>query len=303
MPEADWLDREPLLSLVAELTGDIASRYRISWSDAEQMVHEHFAPLAVLQQAAAKAATPARLKRTRVFKQAATEAKRKIYYHLRSYRVDDHSYDVLLNELREIEPNASHSQRGPIIDGILNGHASTRERLAEREEFYQQLAAHVPPPRAVLDVGCGVQPLMFPFDRDWASHLDLYVALDSDAQDVECVDAFSRFEHGRYRLAAARWNIADGWRHVTQLAECEQFNLALLMKIVPVVDRQHRDLLPILYETPAEAWLVTGSRRSLTKNVSIEAREKRVLESFVRASGRSIQHEFAIAEEFAWLVV
>jgi len=48
---------------------------------------------------------------------------------------------------------------------------------------------------------------------------------------------------------------------------------------------------------------LTGSRVSLTKHVSIERRERRVLEDFVQLAGREVKHEFTVGEEFAWLVV
>jgi 16S rRNA (guanine(1405)-N(7))-methyltransferase len=79
--------------------------------------------------------------------------------------------------------------------------------------------------------------------------------------------------------------------------------LALIMKVVPVVCRQQRELLSVLAETPADTWLLTGSRIALAKRRSIERREKRVLEEFVSLAGRTVKHEFVVEEEFAWVVV
>ena len=88
MREDDWLDHEPLSQLVSNLTDDIVGRYRISESEAEQLIRALFASNQQLRQAAAVATTAAKLKRTRVFKTAASDAKRSIYYRLRTYRVD-----------------------------------------------------------------------------------------------------------------------------------------------------------------------------------------------------------------------
>ena len=301
MPEDDWLDRDPLRQLIHELTDDIAARYRIGWSDAEQMVHEAFAANRQLRVAAGAETSPAKLKRTRVFKQAASELKRKIYYQLRTYRIDDTRLAGLIDDLRQPPAEAPWSQRARTIDGILESHASTRERLAHREEFYERLMALARPPRYVLDVGCGVQPLMFPFEAAWAGGLEQYWALDNNGRDVECVAAFGN-QRGGEQLVALRWDLSEGWGGVLRRAACAEFDLALLMKLVPVVQRQHRELLPVLHQTPAADWLLTGSRCSLTKRVSIERREKRALQEFVRQAGREVKHEFTVGEEFAWLV-
>jgi hypothetical protein len=302
MPDDDWLDSELMRQVVDDLSGDIVDRYRISWPDAEQMVCESFGGNTELMRAAAAATSAARLKRTRVFKQAATVVKRGVYYRLRSYRGDADRLADLIDTLQSLPSDAPEQERLPAIDAILRAHASTRERLACGSEFYRHLFAVVPPPRHVLDIGCGVHPLMFPFGDAWSRQIVQYLAVDSSPHDIACLEAARRLPHGEGRLDTCAWNISDGWSCLQDQSRCAEFDLALMMKLVPVIHRQHRDLLPVLCQAPARLWLLTGSRVSLTRHVSIERRERRVLEEFVKLAGREVTQEFVVEEEFAWLV-
>jgi len=302
MPDADWLDTDPWPEILGELTDDVVARYRISWPQAEQMIRDSLASNSQLCQAGAANPSAAKVKRTRVFKDAASEAKRNVYYHLRAYRAQEEQLTQLITSLRQVTPETAPDERDQAVAAILASHASSRERWAGRDDFYRNLFASVASPRSVLDIGCGVHPLMFPFDAEWSRRVECYFALDSNPQDIACVEAFANARQFQGKLVPVRWDLAEGWSGILERARCDSFDLAFLMKIVPVVERQHRELLPLLCETPATTWLLTGSRISLTKHVSIERREKRVLEEFVRRAGRVVQHEFVVGEEFAWVV-
>jgi hypothetical protein len=104
------------------------------------------------------------------------------------------------------------------------------------------------------------------------------------------------------RLVALPWDIRDGWKPVLAQNDGRPFDLALLLKLVPVIARQHRELLPLLARIPAQTWLLTASRTSLTRRHSIERRERPVLRRFVESAGRSVQAEFLAGDEFAWVV-
>lgn len=301
MSDGDWLDHEPWPELLRELVDDVVARYRISWPDAEQIIHECLVASAQLRQAAIANPSVAKLKRTRVYKDAASDAKRSVYYRLRTYRAEEDQLAGLIANLRQVTPDTPPAQREQAVAAILASHASSRERLTAQVDFYRQLSELVDPPRSVVDVGCGVHPLMFPFDAEWSRQITRYYALDSNPHDVACVEAFAAARQFQDKLVPLQWGLAEGWSSVLSRAACATFDLALMMKVVPVVYRQHRELIPTLCETPATTWLLTGSRMSMTKHVSIERREKRVLEEFLQRSGRVVTQEFVVGEEFAWV--
>jgi 16S rRNA (guanine(1405)-N(7))-methyltransferase len=254
-----------------------------------------------LQQAASDHKTAQKLRRTSAFKKAASAAKKKIYYHLRNYRSDTLQLEHLIDELEQATPDTPIEKQNEIIASIINGHASTRERLVSQHEFYRRLSELVEPPRNILDIGCGVHPLMFPFDAEFSKRIDRYIAADKNGKDIACIRQFSRLQQNK-NLVGVQWDISDGWSALANETGCHQYDFAFIMKVVPVVGRQARELLTVLSETPAPRWLLTGSRVAMAKRRSIERRERRALEEFVTLAGRTVKHEFVVDEEFAWIV-
>lgn len=313
-PSSDARDaaasREDVLSeLLEELVDRTVRQYRIAPGQAESILRQSLEANTALRQLLAGELSCERLRRSAVFKRAASEAKRRVYYHLRSYSAaspgDSAEQTAAPTDPRQLlealAADRNDAAREAARRSVLERHASTRERLATADEFYDQLFRRIEPPRRVLDVGCGVQPLMFPFSCPGAAGIECYLALDSAERDIGLVNAYARGSELAC-LRARAWNLAEGWRIVQQLAGGERFELALMMKLVPVLRRHDRRLLAILAEAPARTWVVTGSRISMTRRVSIERRERRALHEFVRAAGREVCGEFSAGEEFAWIV-
>lgn len=301
MLDDQWLESEHVSELVNELAQETAKKYRLESTQAYHILMDEFASNALLRKAAMENDTAQKLKRTSVFKKAASAAKKKIYYQLRNYRSDSQDLEQRIGELEQATPDTPINERNEIITAIVQGHASTRERLPSHDEFYRQLFDAIPSPRQILDIGCGVHPLMFPFDSEWSQPVERYVAADKNANDVQCINHFSRLQQNQ-KLAGVSWDISDGWAALEARTDCQNYDLAILMKVVPVVCRQQRELLDVLANTPATTWLLTGSRVAMAKRRSIERREKRVLEQFVTLSGRTVKHEFSVEEEFVWIV-
>jgi hypothetical protein len=198
-------------------------------------------------------------------------------------------------------PQAAAAQRDAAALALVAAHKSTAERLPALDEFHRQLFAHVACPATVLDVGCGLYPLVFPFDGA-ASGVTRYVAVDRDPKAAAAVAAYAR-ARGDGRVVAERWELQTGWDEVLGRSGLDGFDLALVLKMVPVIARQQRSLLTVLARTPATRWIVSGSRVSMTRRRSIERRERAVLHKFVASAGRRVEAEFVAGEEFAFVVV
>lgn len=296
MTDAGWLDGDAVRPLVAEVVAQVLRQYRADPAAAAAWVAEVLARDASLRRAADQAATADQLRRTRAFRDAATAAKKHVYYALRRYRPAGADGNATLDRLCGCPP-------GPDLDAaaraVAAAHRSTAERLPALGEFYARLFELIGSPATVLDVGCGVQPLVFPFDGPGGC-VQRYVALDKDAAAVDAVAAYAA-ARGDGRLAAVRSDLGRGWADLPADAPAA-FDVALLLKLVPVVGRQERELVAVLAETPAVRWVVTGSRVALAKQRSIERRERAALAAFVARAGRRVAAEFTAGEEFGWLV-
>ena len=65
----------------------------------------------------------------------------------------------------------------------------------------------------------------------------------------------------------------------------EGFALALGLKLIPVLARQERELLPLFRDLPTRRFLITGAREAMVKRRSIERRERASLQAFADELG------------------
>lgn len=286
--------------LVAETVAGILRRYRADQKKVEKNVREAFAADQKLQKIFERESAAGKIRRTRVFRDAVARIKRNIYYELRRYSIDEEDQTDLIERLAELSGNDSPTKIRELADEIIGSHISTRERLKDQAEFYEQIFEFIGSPATVLDVGSGVQPLLFPFER-LGDKLERYLAAEKNANAVAAVNAYARAARIN-SLTGVRWDIADGWEALGRHDDSKDFDVAFLFKLIPVVKRQRPELVDILQKTPARLWVMTGSKISLTKKRSIERRERHVLQQFIESTGRRVVGEISTENEFGFVV-
>lgn len=297
MSDRSWLQSELARALIAGVVSDLVRRYRIDEDYAVAAVEEIFSRSDELNKVIGRETSPPMVTRTRAFKDAVNTIRRNIYYDLRRYSADAESQSALVERLAG---GGSKAEIQSLILEIAKSHASTKERLEDREAFYGQLLPLIGRPKSILDVGSGMQPLLFPLG-ELQDCLELYVAADKDPASVAAVAAFAKAANDK-RLVAMRWDIADGWLPIIKSCQVSEFDVAFLLKIVPVVERQKLELLDVLRETPGRLWVLTGSKMSLTKRQDIERRERTTLRRFYESAGRRVVNEFSVSEEFCLIL-
>jgi 16S rRNA (guanine(1405)-N(7))-methyltransferase len=289
-----------LEQLVDRLTNAILDRYRADRNTAVSIARDSLAASPALGKVLEHETDVDRIVRTRAFRDVATAAKRRVYYRLREYKPDAAKLTGLVDELAALPRTAPSAELRRLTRSIAELHVSTRERVPASDDFRAALAAHTAPPRTVLDVGCGVYPLLFPFSG-WGREVEAYVAIDSDPMCVRAVEAFAKFLRPGV-LRAIRWDFGAGWSELRACTGIDSYDVALLLKVVPVVARQTRSCLAVLAQTPADACVVTGSAVAMAKRRGIAARERTVLRKFAESARRPIVAEFAAGEEFGFIL-
>ena len=146
-------------------------------------------------------------------------------------------------------------ERRAACRAVLARHSSTRERLPILERFYAALwrAAGRPPSR-VLDLGCGLNPLAWPW-MDLAPSTE-YVALDIDCRRVGFVNRF---------LALAGLAPLARCQDVLARPPADRADVALLLKMSPSLERQEEGAtLRLVQELQAPCVVVSFAVTSLT---------------------------------------
>lgn len=301
--DTDLLGSDLAVEVVDAIVDKALKKYKIDRVTASDIVVETMAKHPKFLELLEKQFPLKKIQKTRSYDDIGTKAKRKIYYTLRQYNKNCEVREALIDSLKDLEKPSfcqPGGEYGRVVSQLAWTHVSMRERLEHLDFFYSELFSHIGSPSSVLDVGCGMFPLLFPFD-DGGKDVACYAALDKDITCISALEAFSRIS-GIENLYPVHWNIKDRWRNVVHKTGVRRFDVAFLMKLVPVVSRIERGLLNILLETPAQTWVLSGCRNSMTKNIDIEPRERKILRQFIEKSGKRTVGEFSTPEEFCIIV-
>ena len=248
------------------------------------------------------ATTPAaELTRLRSYHTLIKQARKQIYYHLRQYQADKPHIAELRAELGHLlaaAPDTAAIDR--VRQALLLTHVSTQERAPDYPLFYQKLFEVLAPPRTILDLGCGLHPLSYPFTGP-TSRPELYVAVDQQPDVIATLTVFAPYVRPT-RLLPVCADIAEtNWQHAFDL-EISVFDVAFLLKLIPVIARQARHVLPRLAAAPARQLVITAASEAMTRKTSIRRREDRVLREFIALTGRPVLAAFDISTEFGYLL-
>ncbi len=284
--------------LLAREVQTICQRYRADPETARTALVEAFAAQPGLIEAIQTRHPAEDVTRLRAYKDAVKAARKQVYYQLRRYRREDArgaDQETLRAQLAaQIAAGAPHEAIEASCQKLLRTHISTAER--DHAAFYKTLFGLIETPASILDVGCGLQALAYPFDTAGTTH---YVAIDRDATAIGTLRVFARWVKPA-RLVAIKADLTHfRWE---QIEAPHRFDLALMLKLIPVVRRQDRAVLDLLANVPARRILITGNIEALARRERIRAREDKALRAFIAQSGRRVKSNFETTNEFGYIL-
>lgn len=196
------------------------------------------------------------LSRARSTDDAIKRVKRRLHQAVGAYRPGGRAgqgrdLERLIVARRE-DPSGSELRTACRI--LMARHASTRERLPYLDRFYAGIWDSLgAAPTSLLDLGCGLAPLALPWMGLPAS--GHYVAIDADAAAIALVDGF---------LALMAQPHATEVRDLVAPFKAAPTDVALLLKLVPILDRQHPDAaLRLIQGLTADHAVISFPVRSL----------------------------------------
>ena len=234
------------------------------------------------------------VKRTREYKDFIKKIRKEIYYKLRKYSFDKEGFKAQLTILRSFG-----ASDGKPFEWFVQNHASTRERSLYIKEFNERLVNFIKEDKHILDLGGGLYPLTFPFSA--LNNLRQYTWVDKDKDSWNVLKEFCKTtDKPKINL----YNELIGAREWKEYLpnNTNDFDTVLMLKLVPVIQRQEKDLLEILAKAPTKRFIVTGSKDAMTRNKDIEKRERHVCEKFITLTNRKVVGQFEIENEFAYVL-
>jgi hypothetical protein len=262
---------------------NITSTYKIERKKAEEIFINKLHKNQKLTEAVESATDLKDIHRLREYKEFTKSVKKDVYYLLRRY---------YSSQTPPTDPSGSEKSLSS------DEHVSTRERAPYLKDFNRKLLSKHKEVESLLDVGGGLFPLTFPFNK--FVKLNNYVWVDKDVSAYERLRTFEGIPEAEDKLILFNEGIGErSWDRYLP-SGTHRFDLVLMLKLIGVVWRQDRALIPFLSRVPAKTILVTAPKEALTRKENIRFREDRVLKKFAELGGFSIKDEFSIENEFGY---
>ncbi|MGG4551381.1 hypothetical protein [Paenibacillus humicus] len=249
-----------------------------------------------------------KIKRTKIYSKFENSLKKKIYMDLRRYYQNKEEIEEKLSDLFEARSttltNKTMLTDDPLdpLQNLLLSHVSTKERIHDCDILYDTLSPYLDNTDNIIDIGCGIHPLLaYRQLKKELSSLRHYIAIDKDQTSIKIVNSFAELNN-QQSLIAHKWDLAGGWNDLYKITGIKQYDFAFMMKLLPLLSKQNRELVSNLKQTPAKFILVTGSKTSLTKKINIEKRESAIINDFIQNVGWKKVHKINLSEEFGWIV-
>jgi 16S rRNA (guanine(1405)-N(7))-methyltransferase len=222
---------------------------------------------------------------------AEKRTKRRLHQIFGAYATAALPYDKLLARLQAVKSDPAAFREA--TREILELHASTAERLAELETFYERIFAITGRPTKILDLASGLNALTTLW-MNLTPHA-FYVAVDIDAQMANFVDRFLAIAPGVHGVGRVNDLVAappGAWADV-----------ALLLKTLPVLQHQTADVLPILDAIKAPWLVVSFPTRSLgNRKKGMIGTYRAVMQGLLKARPAWASHELTYASELVYVI-
>lgn len=162
---------------------------------------------------------------------AAVKAVRTRLHSIMAPYLGDPPYEQALERLTAVFATQDPAQIREVCHQILYDHLSTRERLPILAEFYPAIFAVTGPPRSLLDIACGLNPLAFPW-------MGLTTPVDFYAYDIH--EPRIHFLNGYFALQGLP-PLAK-LQDVAHQFPTETADVALFLKEMPRFERNYHNL-------------------------------------------------------------
>ena len=135
------------------------------------------------------------------------------------------------------------------FEKTLRLHSSTRERLAGAETLYRRILEAAGQPKSVLDLACGMNPLIL-------GSMGLAVrGMDISGGCVRLVNEWAR---------VCGWDVSAVCADLLCDPPMEQADMALMMKLLPVLEQQRKgSAMALVAAVPTKTICVTFPMRTL----------------------------------------
>ena len=162
---------------------------------------------------------------------------------------------LILEELRESPRSIA------VHEKLLQTHASTAERLKDYPAIYQKIFAITGRPRVLIDLGCGLNPLSFPWMK--LEHVDYFA---SDLSLDDCLFLQQYFDIQGIHGKAIPLNLLELKKDRTLLGIFPKADVCFLFKVLETLELTKSHLISELLLLAAPARFIVASFATKTSS-------------------------------------
>jgi len=197
--------------------------------------------------------------------------------------------DLRYKLLEKLQKNI-HADEEKVVElhkRILHCHTSTRERMSFYEDLYHALFQLIGKPQSILDVGCGLNPVSYPF-----MHLKdvAYTASDFSQRDCDFVKNYFDLLTKRYPVhgEVICINVLDD-EGIAALKRLPAVDVCFLFKVSDLIDRKgHKPTEKVVQAVHAKYVIVSFSTKTLSGQL-MEKRRRVWFETMIERLGYSFE--------------
>lgn len=159
--------------------------------------------------------------------------------------------------LEELKLNPENIE---LIKKILLTNSSTKERLENYEEIYKKIFEITGKPNSILDLGCGLNPVSFPFMNIEKVN---YYAYDIDGADISLLNEY--FYTMKEHIAGKADEINLSTIEEDEIKKLPETDVCFMFKLVDVLDRKdHKQSEKIISNINSEWIIVSFSKKTIS---------------------------------------
>ena len=235
------------------------------------------------------------------------KTKKKIYYFLRQYKHKSiEELEEKLSELKKVlEKEKKLDKTTELHKQLLSMHISSEERLGSYEKFYEKIFAVTGKPETILDVSTGFNffsvPLMklkkvffvgTEFRKELVEEINSYFSLIAEYSEIK----------GNGFLLDLKDTDFDLRNELLELNNGKEFDVAFLLKLIPVMEREKKGITENLINSiPAEWIILSVSKESMTKKEKIAFRETAVIKKFIKENSLYLRAKLDFENEIVFI--
>ena len=295
-------------NIVNDAVKKITKLYKISEEKAEEFFLEEALKSRKFMEKALEFSEKKNFAKWNEYRKIMKKARKKIYFSLRQYK---HEPEEKINEkFAELEVKLKKekklSKTISLHEELLGMHVSSKERIPFYREFYEKIFKVTGTPESVLDVSCGFNYFSVPFIK--AEKL-FFAGTEYKKEFVEQMDRyFSLAEkysgiRGKGFLLDLRNTDFDTRNELLDLNNGKKFDVAFVLKLIPVMEREKKGLTENLIDIIPAEWIVLScSKESMTKKEKISFRETASIKKFIKENSLYVNARIDFPDEIVFVV-